>query len=268
MTVAPGKPTVIVFNDSNPCPRMEITVVPGSDNKWMTVYRNPGRVEVRGAKHEPVAGTFVVIDTEVPIGEEVTYYAVGYDASDVPSANGPASASAALPADGGCPWVHDPLEPLTSVRWKVTDWTERNHGREQETLWPIMSTYAVVVMGMRRRPMTAMTVWTKTDSEAASMRLLISSRTIMIRPMPDWQWKAGYFVTGDEVREVRRKRGTGSDPERMWTIPLIPVAQPPAELDARLYAWEDIPRLYATWNAVPVAKASWRDLVANPDPGQ
>ena len=267
MTDTPQAPQPVGYTDADPCPRIEVTVPPGADNHFLSVFRwdSAGRTAVRGAAHASISGTFFVVDFEAPLGEPVSYTAIGYDTQDRPSEPSLVSTAVTLAGDGGCPWVHDPLIPSGATRWLVTDWTERTHGRDRSVLWPIVSDVAVVITGPRQKPASTMELITRTDGDAQALVVLSDSPALLIRPDPSWGWRYGYYNVG-ELEERRRVPGRPANPDRLWSLPLTPVAPPPPELEAPAHTWAEVIRLYDRWRSVVATKRSWLDLIRDPDP--
>lgn len=120
MTTTPPAPTLTVFTDPDPCPRVEVLITPmpaGIDE--ITVYRSwlGNRVEVRGGKRAEVAGAFLLVDYEVPLGTPVSYSSVGYDVAGIPSLESPLTTQTVTVPDA---WMQDPLDPTTALRVGLT----------------------------------------------------------------------------------------------------------------------------------------------------
>lgn len=110
---------------------------------------------------------------------------------------------------------------------------------------------------------------TRTDGEARALVILSDAPAVLIRPDPSWGWPYGYYSIG-ELPEDRRVPGRPANPDRLWSLPLTPVAPPPPELEAPAHTWAEVIRLYTTWSAdassVVAIKASWLALIRDPDP--
>lgn len=116
MTTTPPAPTVTVHTDAAPCPRAEVLVTPmPGDAATVTVWRSwrGQRAIVRGAKNALVAGDYLVIDYEVPLGTAVAYSAVTQDAAAIPSEESSPTTVAVAVSDV---WVQDPLDPTTALQ--------------------------------------------------------------------------------------------------------------------------------------------------------
>lgn len=116
MTTTPPAPTVTVQVDDKPCPRVDVVIAPMPvDAATVTVWRisNGRRAVVRDASNAPVAGDYLVIDYDVPLGESVTYTAQTFDGAGTPSQMSPQSDAVYVDTDDV--WISDPLDPSTAV---------------------------------------------------------------------------------------------------------------------------------------------------------
>lgn len=108
-------PTLTVFSDAAPCPRVEV-FFPSFDvgTASVTVYRIAGGEErqMRGAVRAPTGGTLTRIDFEVPFNMPVTYRAEQFDAAGVSLGFTP---SAVVSVASDVSWMHNPLDPQGSV---------------------------------------------------------------------------------------------------------------------------------------------------------
>jgi hypothetical protein len=116
VTTTPPAPTLTVFTDADPCPRVEVVVTPmPGDADTVTVWRTwkGQRAAVRDAQRVEVAGAFLVVDYEAPLGTTVTYTCETADVSGVPS-------ELSLGADATVSvtdmWLQDPLDPISSIK--------------------------------------------------------------------------------------------------------------------------------------------------------
>lgn len=267
MTTAPAAPTCVAYEDAEPCPRVEVTVTPGADNTTVTVYRSDsgGTHPVRGGWRIEVSGPALVVDFEVPFGQSVVYFAVGYDDAGNPSPAGPTSQPVTVDS-GGCPWVQDPTDPTTATRWQLVDWEQMEYGREATVLRPMLSATAVAVIGVRQDPESEMTVRTRTDGEAERLRALCAVPVLLVRPDPTWGWPARYWLVRD-LDERRQAPKNPADSRRLWTLPLTAVDAPSASLIVFPYVWADVVAYWATWADLMADKATWLDVQHDPAPG-
>lgn len=116
MTTTPPSATLTAYTDADPCPRVEVLITPmPGDIDQITVYRSWAgqRSVVRGASRSEVAGAFLVVDYEVPLGTSVSYSSVGYDVAGIPSEE---SVVAAVTVSVTDMWIQDPLAPTTAQK--------------------------------------------------------------------------------------------------------------------------------------------------------
>ncbi|GIG64255.1 hypothetical protein [Phytomonospora endophytica] len=265
MTTPPAAPTVTPVYEGI-APYVEVIVTPGADNQTITLYRTDatGLHTVRGAVRALVSGPAVFLDFEVPFGETATYTAVGYDTIGTASPSSPPSAPITMDITG-CPVVHDPTDVSTAMRWRVADWEELTYGRAAEVLRPMLSALAVGLIGTRQEPESTMVVLTKTDDEAAAMRELTRSPTVLIRPPASWGWPSRYWLLG-EVSERRRSPKRGDAPARLFEFALTAVAAPGTTITSYLYTWATVVDAYDTWADVIAEKPSWLELLRHVPP--
>lgn len=120
MTTTPPAPTLTAHTDADPCPRVEvlITTMPG-DADTLTIWRSwrGQRTVVRGVNGVEVAGDFLVVDYEVPLGAVVTYTCATADVAGVPSQESSGTAVTVTVDDA---WMQDPLDPTTALPVRLT----------------------------------------------------------------------------------------------------------------------------------------------------
>lgn len=115
MTTTPPAPTLTAYTDANPCPRVEVLVTPmPGDADTITVWRTwkGQRAVVRDAQNVEVAGAFLVVDYEAPLGTSVTYTCQTADSAGIPSQISP-DASTTVAAT--VMWLQDALDPTSAV---------------------------------------------------------------------------------------------------------------------------------------------------------
>ena len=192
MTTTPPAPTLTAATDADPCPRVEVLITPMPvDVDEVTVYRSwkGQRQVVRGASRAEVAGDYLIIDYEVPLGVPVSYTSVGFDVSGVPSQE---SASTTVTVDVADVWLQDPLDPTTALaarmsRTSVTEGVEiigdsilPASYQATTTVQPVVGSALPVGMASVRRavsraPLTFI-AWSPTDAETL--------RTLLMQTFP------------------------------------------------------------------------------------
>lgn len=235
MTTTPPAPTLTAYTDADPCPRVEILITPmpaGVDE--ITIYRSwqGQRSVVRGASRAEVAGAFLVVDYEAPLGTSIVYTSIGYDASGVPSQESAGSTVTVSVSDA---WIQDPLDPTSAMQAGLTiprDLMVTTPSflpasfAAAVTVAPIVGSRLPAAMGGTRQAASRMplTLDARTPTVAADLEeLLNQSFPLCLRtpadlirqlggltylaiqeyvPTPDDGWNAGtlYSMTADTVR--------------------------------------------------------------------
>lgn len=116
MTTTPPAPTLTTFTDADPCPRVEVLVTPmPGDADTITVWRTwkGQRTTVRDAQDVDVAGAFLVVDYEVPIGTPVTYTCQTADVAGIPSEISAGTTTTVSVTDM---WLQDALDPTSAIQ--------------------------------------------------------------------------------------------------------------------------------------------------------
>lgn len=235
MTTTPPAPTLTVFTTADPCPRVEILISPmPGDVDEITVYRTwlGNRVEVRGGKRAEVAGAFLLVDYEVPLGTSVSYSSVGYDVAGTPSQESSLTTQTVSVSDV---WLQDPLDPTTALRAGLA--TPRDdlmvvspsfelgvYGAEVSKSVVVGSSLAVARVGTRQAAsQMPLSIRAGSAADAAALKLLLDQAAILCvrapsssvpyldglsylafssyqpRPEPGWT-KTLYSLSGDVVR--------------------------------------------------------------------
>lgn len=267
MTAALAAPAAVALVDAAPCPRVQITVTPAADTATATVYRTDptGTTVVRGGYRVPMSGPALITDFEAPFGVTLTYTATAYNSAGTAAPSSPPSAPVSLP-DPTCPWLAAALAPATARQVTPHQWAERDHTREATVLWPATGDAAIVLANTRPRATSALGLLTYTADEAADLLAMLEAPTLVWRPPAAWGWAGGHVYAAD-VKEARYAPTRADDPRRLWTFTLIPVRSPDPTLVEPATTWAQVYSFYPTWAGVVAAKATWLDLLRNPDPG-
>jgi hypothetical protein len=267
VTAALPAPVAAPVTTPDPCPRVQITITPAADTATATLWRNDpgGAVVVRGGYRVPLTGPALVTDVEAPFGIPLTYTATGYDSGDVAGPPSPPSNTVVLP-DPQCPWLAAALAPATARMVTTYEWESRQHTREAAVLWPATGDAAIVLANTRPRPSSTVGVLTRTATEATDLLAMLEAPTLIWRPPASWGWAGGHYYASDVV-EARYAPKQAADTRRLWTFTLIPVRTPDPTLTDPVTTWAQVMSFYPTWAAVTAAKATWLDVLRNPDPG-
>jgi hypothetical protein len=266
VTATLAAPAVTARTDPHPCPRVEVTVTVQPDTASVTVFRHDatGQATVRGSIRSPVTDPLVITDFETPFGQAVTYTVTAYDAAGIPALPSPPSAPVTVP-DPTCPWLADTIDPASARQVTPYDWQLQHHTRESAILWPASGTAAIVIANVRPRATSDLGVITYTPVEAADLVAMLEAPALIWRPPSSWGWPGGH-VYADKVDEARYTK-KATDARRLFTFTLVPVNAPDATLFRPTSTWRQVAAFYPSWAAVVSAKATWADLVRNPDPG-
>ena len=236
MTTTPPAPTLTTFTTADPCPRVEVVVTPmPGDADTITVWRTwkGQRAAVRDARKVKVAGAFLIVDYEVPLGTSVTYTCETADVAGVPSQISTGTATTVTVPDV---WLQDPLDPASAVKVSlqlgtatagfttvVPSIVPATYSADVSTI-PLHGEELPVALGGVRRAASRMPwsviAWTPADTEilrtllkqamplcmrtpAAIHQLTgltyVSLPDVVETPYPGWQ-ASRFQATGDSVR--------------------------------------------------------------------
>lgn len=142
--------------------------------------------------------------------------------------------------------------------------------RARQGIFPIIGRSVPVavtdVRGSREYDLDAIT---RTTEEYQDFDLLLSTGDIIFIHTPPTSPIATAYVAIDDV--VRRQPLSGSrcgNDWRVFTLPIIEVAAPGADVVGSVGTWQTVVNTYATWSDVLAAHPTWADLltlVGSPD---
>lgn len=122
------------------------------------------------------------------------------------------------------------------------------------------------VRGSREYDLDAIT---RTTQEYRDFDLMISSGDIIfIHTPPTSPIDTAYVVIEDVVRRQPLTGSRCGNDWRVFTLPIIEVAAPAANVVGSVGTWQTVINTYATWSDVLTAHATWADLltlVGSPD---
>lgn len=271
MTTKPPAPTVTGHEDASPCPRAEVVVSPmPSDAAKVTVWRNYGgrREIVRGARNARVAGDFLVVDYEVPLGVPVFYTATTASSTGVASAL--SDASGAVFVTSATAWIQDALDPLSAM--PVSLGTRQDgvptlvndslasvvYGADVSTL-TVVGRSAPIGLGTARRDASGVGLELLTDDDSTGdqlMALLDQAFPLCVRTPPEVRALPGlaYLALGDVSR--RPLLGGGD----LWSFAGDTVAPPGLSVVREPRTWSDVLNEASTWDALLTTYPKWIDL--------
>lgn len=142
--------------------------------------------------------------------------------------------------------------------------------RARQGIFPIIGrSVPVAVIDVRGSREYELDAITRTAEEYRDFDLMISSGDIIFIHAPPTSSIATAYVAIEDV--VRRQPLTGSrcgNDWRVFTLPLVEVAAPTANVVGSVGTWQTVINTYATWSDVLAAHATWADLltlVGSPD---
>jgi hypothetical protein len=177
------EPTLTVYTDANPAPRVEVLFpqfAPGTAT--VTVYRLAENTEsrLRAAVNAATAGGLSRIDFEVPFGIPVTYRAEMFDQAGT-SLGFTDTASVQLDVEEA--WVHHPLNPSGAVPVTMLQGAAASLSRpgQAEKFYPEQRRVAMVVSGGQRGLQGVdLRCLTRTDEDAAKFRAMIEANSVPV----------------------------------------------------------------------------------------
>lgn len=101
------------------------------------------------------------------------------------------------------------------------------------------------------------------DEETALLALLDDQTPLLVRFPPEWDlgFSDDWYAVGDVARE--RLSPVGSDPRRVFTLPLQAVLTPVVTQGNVGWSWASLAAEFSTWTAVSAAFDSWGDVLTN-----
>ena len=186
---------------------------------------------VRGATGVAVNGTTAsVIDYEAPNG-----VAAQYRARAARISGGVSITSAWVLSnvtmwrdDAACSgmWLKDPAHPSRNMRLDAQQ-PDVLYDRPVGVFRPIGSRFPVVVSDVLQAGSTTMTIVTRTDGEAASLRQIVQAAVLLFQTpsVAGWQYGSRYAAPG-ALQEAHTNPAHLSQ-VRVWTLALVEVARPP-----------------------------------------
>lgn len=142
--------------------------------------------------------------------------------------------------------------------------------RARQGIFPIIGrSFPIAVTDVRGSREYDLDAITRTTEEYEDFDLMLSTGDIIFIHTPPGSPIATAYVAIDDV--VRRQPLTGSrcgNDWRVFTLPLIEVAAPGANIVGSIGTWQTVVNTYATWSDVLANHPTWSDLltlVGSPD---
>lgn len=269
MTTTPSAPTLTAYTDADPCPRVEILVTPmAGDIDQITVYRTwrGQRSAVRGALRAEVAGPFLIVDYEVPLGTSVSYTAVGYDVAGTASVE---SAATTVTVNVDDVWIQDPLDPTSAIQVGLTK--PRSVMAVHPSFMPATSPMAMTINPVAGSPLPIalggmrqaasgipLTIVTSTPEESTQLaEMLDQAFPVCVRTPGEIYQLSG--LTYMAIQDVT------PDPHRGWersTFALVgtSVRGPGVNTVIQPRTYADLPDEAATYTALKALYATYVDV--------
>lgn len=258
-------PTLTVASLSTPSPGVRVVVTGrAADSSYATVYRTDaqsGKVTVRGAQQQVMAGTFTVDDFEAPLSIPLVYTAITHKADGTPSDE---SAGQTITLSSTSSWLTNPLDPTQALTVRIADdpWTEQDI--EAVFLLPIGSAAPNMISGTRQtasaRPLM---LYTATLSDLSSLRALLSSAPVLLLRTYDTTWDIGAIFVGSARITTKRTSKMLAEPSRYVLLDARAVARPDPSVEGPLYTYADLTGHGYVYAQVVAAGATYLRLAQN-----
>jgi hypothetical protein len=207
-----------------------------------------------GSDGTTTAGSAAVDDYEFPVGVLVTYRVRSYNASDVLQT----TFTTTITQNVDEVWVKVPARPFLNMPVTVTGVGEVTRPARNGVFQVSGRSFPVAVSDARQSRQFPIEVMTETPTEAEAFDfLLMSGEPIYLQVPTGFPVPSVYAVIGD-VTITEPARG---DPTRLFTLPLVEVAQPGPDIIGTTYTIQSMLNEYATISAVMAGNATIHDLL-------
>lgn len=160
-------------------------------------------------------------------------------------------------------WLKDVFRPFLNRKLDCLPNQSSIGRRSRNGVFDIVGrSYPVAVTDLHSSREFAVEVITQTTSERHDFDLIMSTGDIFfIQAPPESPTPSTYVIINDtDERRPLRNRNCGND-WRVFTLPLVEVAKPSAEIAAVTGTWQTVINTYATWGDVMAAHATWASLL-------
>jgi hypothetical protein len=253
-------PTVSVLALASPSPGVQITVGSFDSSSYsVSVFRSSASspmAPVRGAVNQIFAGSYTVDDFEPPLGELLTYTAVGYRIDGTPS---PQSTGVTITLASASTWLSDPITPGSAVAVRIGSAGDVDHDIDAAFLGVIGSDSPVMIAGTRQLGSGQVT-FTVTDlASLLALRAVLLQAPVMLLRTPNSTWDIGARFLG--IAKVSEKRvGPLAEPTRLVVCDVTYVRRPDASLAGPLHTWNELLGKGYTWSQLANADLTWIQL--------
>lgn len=211
---------------------------------------------VRGGVAVSVASGSATLDDYEFVAGVVNYYRVVTLAPF-----GQTSASTTITPTLTQIWLKSLTRPFLNRVVTVVGFTDPTRpGRSNENA-VVSRTLPVAVNDIRTGRRWSITVYTATDADAQTFDYILASGDVMLLHTPlGCEVPGGYVQIKDYAQ--RHPSGRVHGHSRVFTLPLVEVAPPAADVAAAIGTWASVLANFATWQAVLDAFPTWSDLLA------
>ena len=233
----------------------------------------------------PPAGMTEIQDVAVTVGDDVHVtldYWIQTAATDIPAGSwvvtGGSNAvpTALLAVFTHAPWLNEQVEDITptlgGTLWlKSISRPFLNQPINLSHVGPITRpgrngifdvigrSLPIAVSDVRGSRRYELTVWTETGQAAQNLDLLLASGdTLFLHAPAGSALRSGVYSAVGDTQELAY---SDQDPTRMFTLPLVEVAAPSADIVGATSTWQSIINDFATWADVIAAFPTWADVL-------
>ncbi|HVQ96138.1 MAG TPA: hypothetical protein VMU51_34275 [Mycobacteriales bacterium] len=218
------------------------------------------RTLVRGARlidiGDPAADTVQLFDYEFPPGVEVAY-----DYYQFPDTTAWLTATAAA-YDVDAPWLKSVLRSYLNTTVQVVGYEPFSHDMRTSVYAPVRRNLPVGAGDVRQARTFGLTLRTTTVGERDAIDDLLAVGGVYFLQYPSGNESLpdpGYVMC-TAAREDHGP-GAGTRPTRYFSLSLVEVTPPAADLAAASITWTAAAELYTDWDALVADNASWDELV-------
>lgn len=265
--------TLNVFNDENPTPRVQIVVADLPPQGDALLIRRTAEDEldaiVRDANMNEYAGTFTVEDAEAPLGLTMTYSVEVYS-GDTLLGTSPITASTTIPVlDQLVAYIHDPLDPSSSVRGLIdADFGgDLGTSREGSYAFPGGATGGgVLLAGAFQGYVDIPLSFYSEDRDAArAFRALMKQTPVACLRIgaPIDGFPKTLYVALLNPRSTVLDQDSGFT---RWTWKSNQIIAPKSGIIVPLHSYDDYMAVFTTYDAAMAVFATYIDAILNPPP--
>ncbi len=258
------KPLTAVVNAAIAAVELTVDLSRTATAVTVTITRtDPGGQQtiVRGADRAALSGgEFFVVDSEAPLGVEVTYVAVGYSVGGAVVVVSP-TVAVTIPVERAQVWLKDPGSPSLAVSPLIVTMPAVTREVRRGIYHVAGAEMPVIRSDVRQSETGTMVLHTQTLPEAAALDYLFASGSVLLfQADPDLGIEQFYFSAGT-VDQSRLDPRNGFDPRRDFEIDYIKTS-PPVGGTGTAVTWQDAITAYLTWQDAIDGHTDWLSVVS------